>query len=50
MNYQTIMKDIMELPPDKQEEVADFIEFIKIRLGARKAKKNESFEKYSNGI
>lgn len=24
--------------PDKQEEVADFIEFIKIRLGIRKKK------------
>ena len=36
MNFQAILNDIQTLPPDKQEEVADFIEFIKIRLGIRK--------------
>lgn len=38
MNFQAILNDIKTLPPDKQEEVADFIEFIKIRLGIRKKK------------
>jgi hypothetical protein len=36
MNLQAIFNDIKTLPPDKQEEVADFITFLKIRLGIRK--------------
>ena len=36
MNFQAILNDIKTLPPDKQEEVADFIAFIKMRLGIRK--------------
>ncbi len=38
MNLQAILNDIKTLPPDKQEEVADFIAFLKIRLGIQKAK------------
>jgi hypothetical protein len=38
MNFQAILNDIKTLPPDKQEEVVDFIKFIKIRLGIRKEK------------
>ena len=38
MNFQAILNDIKTLPPDKQEEVADFIAFIKNRLGIRKEK------------
>jgi hypothetical protein len=33
MNLQAILNDIKMLPPDKQEEVADFIAFLKNRLG-----------------
>jgi hypothetical protein len=36
MNLQAILNDIKTLPPDKQEEVADFIAFLKIRLGIHK--------------
>jgi hypothetical protein len=38
MNVQAILNDIKTLPPDKQEEVADFIAFLKIRLGTQKEK------------
>lgn len=36
MNLQTILNDIKMLPPDKQEEVADFIAFLKNRPGIDK--------------
>ncbi len=35
MNLQAIFNDIKTLPPDKQEEVADFITFLKSRFGIR---------------
>ena len=38
MNMQTIIHDIETLPPEKQEEVADFIAFIKTRLEIQKEK------------
>ena len=36
MNLQVLLDDIKTLPRDKQEEVVDFIAFLKSRLGARK--------------
>ncbi len=36
MNLQTILNDIKMLPLDKQEEVADFIAFLKTRAGIQK--------------
>ncbi|MCP4146805.1 MAG: DUF2281 domain-containing protein [bacterium] len=36
MNLQMILNDIKTLPLDKQEEVADFIAFLKSRFGNRK--------------
>lgn len=33
MNMQAILYDIETLPPEKQEEVADFIAFLKTRIG-----------------
>ncbi len=36
MNLQMILNDIKTLPPDKQEEVVDFIAFLKSRLGTGK--------------
>lgn len=33
MNVQAIVNDIKTLPPDKQEEVADFVAFLKSRIG-----------------
>ena len=53
MNFETILNDIKTLPPDKQEEVADFIAFIKIRSGIRKDKAltpAKSFPKNSGGF
>ncbi len=53
MNFQAILNDIKTLPPDKQEEVADFIAFSKIRLGIRKEKTltvTESTTINSNGF
>jgi hypothetical protein len=38
MNLQMILNDIKTLPPDKQEEVVDFIAFLKSRFGIRKEK------------
>lgn len=35
MNMQAILHDIETLPPEKQEEVADFIAFLKTRLGVQ---------------
>ena len=50
MNLQMIVNDIKTLPPDKQEEVANFIAFLKSRLSAgedktsrREAEKSDSF-------
>jgi hypothetical protein len=33
MNMQAILHDIETLPPERQEEAADFIAFLKTRLG-----------------
>ena len=38
MNLQAIINDIELLPPEKQEEVADFIEFLKTRLSVKKSR------------
>jgi hypothetical protein len=38
MNMQAIIHDIETLPPEKQEEVADFIAFIKTRLEIQEEK------------
>ncbi len=38
MNVQVLLNDIKALPQDKQEEVADFIAFLKSRSGTRKEK------------
>jgi hypothetical protein len=43
MNLQAIVNDIKTLPPEKQEEVADFIAFLKNRLGIRE--KHESVDR-----
>lgn len=57
MNVQMILNDIKTLPPDKQEEVADFITFLKSKFGIRKeqtspvkdaAKSNGFFGMWSN--
>ena len=36
MNLQVLLNDIKTLPQDKQEEVVDFIAFLKARSGTRK--------------
>jgi len=36
MNLQVLLNDMKTLPRDKQEEVADFIAFLKSRFGTRK--------------
>lgn len=36
MNMQAILHEIETLPPEKQEEVADFIAFLKTRLEIQK--------------
>ena len=36
MNLQVLLNDIKTLPQDKQEEVADFIAFLKSRSGTLK--------------
>ncbi len=38
MNLQAILNDIKTLPPDKQEEIADFIAFLKSRSGIKKGR------------
>lgn len=38
MNMQAILHEIETLPPEKQEEVADFIAFIKTRLEFQEVK------------
>jgi hypothetical protein len=38
MNLQAIFNDIKTLPPEKQEEVADFITFLKGRFGIKREK------------
>lgn len=38
MNLQMVLDDIKTLPQEKQEEVADFIAFLKSRFGIRKKK------------
>jgi hypothetical protein len=35
-NVQVLLNDIKMLPQDKQEEVVDFIAFLKSRFGTRK--------------
>jgi Protein of unknown function (DUF2281) len=42
MNWQMIMNDIKELPQDKQEEVADFIAFLKSKFSIPKEKSSPS--------
>ena len=32
MNMQTVLEEITELPPDKQEEIADFVAFLRSRV------------------
>ncbi len=36
MNLQIILDDIKTLPLEKQEEVVDFVAFLKLRFGTRK--------------
>ncbi len=33
---QTVLENFRELPPDKQQEVLDFIQFLKYKLSAKK--------------
>lgn len=42
MNMQAILHDIETLPPEKQEEVADFIAFLKTRLEIQKEKSRDT--------
>ncbi len=42
MNLQAILNDIKTLPPDKQEEVADFIAFLKTRIGIQRDRSSTS--------
>ncbi len=42
MNLQTILNDIKMLPLDKQEEVADFIAFLKTRIGIQRDRSSTS--------
>jgi hypothetical protein len=42
MNMQAIFHDIETLPPEKQEEVADFIAFLKTRIGIQEGQSLEA--------
>ena len=42
MNMQAILHDIETLPPDRQEEVADFIAFLKTRLGIQEGQSRDA--------
>ncbi len=42
LSAQDITAEILTLPEQEQQEVADFIEFLKIKLARRQAKRFES--------